>query len=346
MQSIDVSLFVSESKHHVILDVRSPAEYAHAHIPGAVSLPLFSDEERAVVGTAYVQQSREQAIKHGLDYFGPKMRQMVEAVEALTAEKGNKKVYVHCWRGGMRSGAVAWLLDLYGFEVSLLVGGYKAFRNWVLASFKRPYQLAVVGGYTGTGKTYILHQMQQEVQVIDLEGLAGHKGSALGGIGLPPQGSQEHFENKLAMALAEVQIDEPIWLEDESQRIGNLNIPHDFFDQMQAAIHYFLDVPSEKRLDFLVEEYGKLPLEALKESTIRIKKRLGGLETKNVLAYLEEADVKEAFKILLRYYDKWYRKGLETRILDKKPVEHIKSEQVDAAANAKMVLEQSRSKVI
>ena len=131
---INIEQFISASKNQLILDVRSPSEYNHAHIPDAISLPLFSDEERKIVGTAYKQKSRQAAIKLGLDYFGVKMKMMVEQVEKLVAEHQQKHetkstiVYVHCWRGGMRSGAVSWLLDLYGFKVCQLVGGYKAYR--------------------------------------------------------------------------------------------------------------------------------------------------------------------------------------------------------------------------
>src|SRR5690348_9334071 len=127
IKKLSITEFLKLSHQHPVLDVRSPGEYSHAHIPGAYSLPLFTDEERKVVGTTYKQQSREAAIKVGLDYFGPKMRSMVEEVEKLCEKRGGKTVLVHCWRGGMRSAGVAWLLDLYGFKVYTLVGGYKFF---------------------------------------------------------------------------------------------------------------------------------------------------------------------------------------------------------------------------
>jgi tRNA 2-selenouridine synthase len=162
IKKLTIEEFLQLAKRHPVLDVRSPGEYAHAHIPGAGSLPLFSDEERAVVGTAYKQQNREKAIKIGLDYFGVKMRPMVEAVEALMVGKKKKgpvdgepveenAVLVHCWRGGMRSAGVAWLLDLYGFKVYTLVGGYKAYRNWVLQQFEKKYAFNILGGYTRLG---------------------------------------------------------------------------------------------------------------------------------------------------------------------------------------------------
>jgi tRNA 2-selenouridine synthase len=212
MRRVAIDEFLEESKNALLIDVRSPLEYHHAHIPGAISLPLFTDEERSVVGTQYKQVSRQAAIKIGLDYFGPKMRLMVEEVERLmeqrnrgteeereyrTDEQGisnsearvasnhkpqttNHKLLIYCWRGGMRSGAVAWLLNLYGFNVTVLAGGYKAFRNWVLQTTAYPYRFRLIGGYTGSGKTAILNALQQQGEcAVNLEGLAKHKGSAL-----------------------------------------------------------------------------------------------------------------------------------------------------------------------
>ena len=193
VQKISIEEFLSLAKQYPVLDVRSPGEYTHAHIPTAHSLPLFTDEERKQVGTAYKQQSREAAIKIGLDYFGLKMRKMVEEIEGIvrSQESGVKNlqasdselltpnsVLVHCWRGGMRSAAVAWLLDLYGFKVYLLVGGYKAYRKWILEQFEKDYNFNIIGGYTGSGKTLLVHELIKENKtVIDLEGLANHKGS-------------------------------------------------------------------------------------------------------------------------------------------------------------------------
>ncbi len=344
IQKITIEEFLKLAKQYPVMDVRSPGEYTHAHIPKAHSLPLFTDEERKQVGTAYKQQSREVAIKIGLDYFGVKMRMMVEDAETLVQshESGVSKapdselptpnsVLVHCWRGGMRSAAVAWLLDLYGFKVNLLVGGYKAYRKWVLAQFEKDYNFNIIGGYTGSGKTLLVHELIKENKtVIDLEGLANHKGSAFGAIENTPQPGQEMFENFLAQALADTgykKLDESsqnqpssiqypasvIYLEDESQRIGNLQIPMPLWYTMRKAPVFFMDIPFEERLNYITEEYGKLKKETLKDAIVRIQKRLGGLETKNALNYLEENNYTECFRILLSYYDKWYHKGLYNR---------------------------------
>ena len=155
VEKLHIEKFLELAKQHLVLDVRSPGEYKHAHIPGAFSLPLFTDDERKIVGTAYKQESREQAIKIGLDFFGVKMKRMVEEAEGLIGKRqqainnasDNKEllsiancILLHCWRGGMRSAGVAWLLDLYGFKVYTLAGGYKKYRNYVLDTFKLPFQ--------------------------------------------------------------------------------------------------------------------------------------------------------------------------------------------------------------
>jgi tRNA 2-selenouridine synthase len=189
IQRLTIKDFLQQSKDHVLLDVRSPGEYKHAHIPSAISFPLFTDEERKIVGTTYKQKSREDAIKIGLDFFGPKMRKMIEEVEhiiskrqtANASEANLKLVFVYCWRGGMRSAAIAWLLDLYGFKVHALAGGYKSFRNYVLQTFEQPFQFKILGGYTGSGKTEVLNELEKQGEtIIDLEKIASHKGSAFG----------------------------------------------------------------------------------------------------------------------------------------------------------------------
>jgi tRNA 2-selenouridine synthase len=329
----------------IIIDVRSPAEYEHAHIPNALNLPLFDNDERAMIGTTYKKQSREAAIKAGLPLFGNKMLAMIETVESWIAaaqkENGLTKptLYVHCWRGGMRSAAVAWLLDLYGYKVIQLTGGYKAYRNWVLEQFTIPYSLKVLGGYTGSGKTEILHALQEKnYSVIDLEGLAHHKGSAFGAIGQLPQPSQEMFENILAKKLWEVNKNKkPIWIEDESQRIGTVLIPTPLFHLMRNSTCYFMTIPFEQRLAFILEGYGKFDAQSLIEATERIQKRLGGLETKNAVEHIMQGELKEAFSILLKYYDKWYEKNTKKEVLPKIELIPVLSEMVDPNHNAHLL---------
>lgn len=327
--------------NYLIIDVRSPDEYAHAHIPNAFSLPLFTNEERAQIGTTYKQESREAAIKLGLPFFGTKMQTMIEQVEGWVKqyEKTNAKkptILVHCWRGGMRSAAVAWLLDLYGFKTEQLTGGYKAYRNWVLAQFEKNYSMKVLGGFTGSGKTEILLQLQKsKIPVIDLEGLANHKGSAFGALGQHEQASQEQFENNLASALFHMSTtDTCFWIEDESQRIGTNMLPITFFKNIRNSICYFIDIPFESRLQFIVEAYGKFPVAELIAATLRIQKRLGGLETKTAVNFLVENNIEAAFSILLKYYDKVYLKNIETAAIPKFKIEKIAASEVSAIHNA------------
>ncbi len=345
INKIEIEQFLELAKTSAVLDVRSPGEFNHAHIPGAVSFPLFTDEERKVVGTAYKQESREQAIKIGLEYFGPKLRKMVEEAESfldsLMSEvtpntgsnyKNNRQILVHCWRGGMRSGAIAWLLDLYGFKVYTLIGGYKKYRNYVLDTFIIPFDFKILGGYTGSGKTSLLKALKHKGEnVMDLEGLANHKGSAFGNIGLPKQPGQEMFENLLAGELRKI-IEQnigssksdtthslltthhsPIWLEDESQRIGLVNIPKDIWMNMRQSPVFFLDISFEERLKQIVIDYGDLDRELVIDAIGRISKKLGDLNAKTAILLLNEGKISQSFDILLKYYDKHYFKSLHNR---------------------------------
>ena len=316
IKKISIETFLGLISTCPVFDVRSPGEYGHAHIPGVYSLPLFLDEERARVGTLYKQQGKERAIKEGLDFFGPRMRSMVEYVEKTLRQNKyeSKQIIVHCWRGGMRSAGVAWLLDLYGYEVSVVVGGYKAFRRWVLNSFENKYDFKILGGYTGTGKTEIIQEIKScDEQIIDLEQLASHRGSAFGAIGQPPQPTQEMFENKLALFLLRLDANRPCWLEDESQRIGKLNIPHALWKTIRSMPVYFVEMQAERRLEYIIEHYGMFSKEQLGAAIERIRQKLGGLETKNALLFLEEGNIRECFRILLAYYDKLYLKSLGQR---------------------------------
>jgi tRNA 2-selenouridine synthase len=331
--------------NYLIIDVRSPGEYAHAHIPNAFSLPLFTDEERAAIGTTYKQESREAAIKLGLPFFGTKMQNMIEQVEGWAAnyEKTNGKkpiILIHCWRGGMRSAAVAWLLDLYGLKTEQLTGGYKAYRNWVLAQFEKDYIMKVLGGFTGSGKTEILLQLQKsKLPVIDLEGLANHKGSAFGALGQNAQASQEQFENNLARALLNISSQHPyFWIEDESQRIGTNMLPITFFKNMRNSICYFIDIPFDARLQFIAQAYGKFAVADLIAATLRIQKRLGGLETKTAVNLLVENNIESAFSILLKYYDKVYLKNLEAAAIPKFKTEKIVASEVHSIHNAGLLM--------
>ncbi|MBL7952348.1 MAG: tRNA 2-selenouridine(34) synthase MnmH [Flavobacteriales bacterium] len=295
-----------------IVDVRSPGEFVRGHIPGAHNLPLFSDEERAVVGTVYKQQGRDLAVLEGLRIVGPKMAWLVEGAQRIAPGGG---IRVHCWRGGERSGSVGWLLDKAGFkEVITLRRGYKGFRAHVRTILSRPFALHVLGGFTGSGKTGILkHLARLGEQVVDLEALANHKGSAFGALGEAPQPTTEHFENLLWSTLDGMDPARSIWVEDESMMIGRVSIPAMFFATMRSAKLYFAEVPLDERAKRLVHEYGRFPKEDLAEAIYRITKRIGPQNCKAALAALDEGDLEQVALITLRYYDKSYLHGASQR---------------------------------
>ncbi|MGY3088039.1 tRNA 2-selenouridine synthase [Hymenobacter sp. UYAg731] len=326
------SLAEFDTLPYPILDVRAPIEFVQGHVPGAVNLPLFSDEERASIGTTYKQVSQERAVHLGLEFFGPKMSGMVKQAQRLA---GGKEVRLHCWRGGMRSGAVLWLLELAGFKVHLLDHGYKDYRRAVLASFAQPRQWRVLGGLTGSGKTNVLHELAATPgqPVLDLEGLAHHKGSAFGAIGQPAQPTQEQFENNLAAALAALPADAPIWVEDESRQIGRLTIPPALFAQLQAAPRFVLEVPRAARVAKLAAEYGAEAPAELAAAIERLQKRLGGLATQQALAAVEAGNFPLMVELVLDYYDKTYTYGLAPRP-GEPPRTLVPVAGCDAAANA------------
>jgi tRNA 2-selenouridine synthase len=296
----------------VLLDVRSPAEFEKGHIPGAVSFPLFSNEERAEVGTIYKQENPEAAMLVGLDFVGKKMRYFVEAAGKIARRK---KVVVHCWRGGKRSGSIAWLLDMAGFEVDVLEGGYKAYRTFLLAKFANEYpEMIILGGYTGSAKTEILLALREKgEQFLDLEGIANHKGSAFGSLGKDDQPSVEQFENNLFEAFSKIDTTKHFWVEDESKSIGRVYVPQFFWATMRKMPVIFLQRPIELRIKHLVKGYACYSSSELGESFEKIQKRLGGQHLKSALQFLEEKNYAGAARIALKYYDKAYANALNNR---------------------------------
>ncbi|MCX7769363.1 MAG: tRNA 2-selenouridine(34) synthase MnmH, partial [Flavobacteriales bacterium] len=234
--------FLFQDEPFLLIDVRTPSEFRNGHIPGAINVPLFLDEERAAVGLLYKQKGSRAAIRAGLDYVGPRLSTLVKQVEDLLEQGENSpRLIIYCWRGGMRSASVAWLLRLYGMEPETIPGGYKSFRRFVNSIFTKPIPIAVLGGLTGSGKTLVLRQMQLAgIPVVDLEELACHQGSAFGHLGQPSQPSQEHFENLLALTLYRagkkaLDSGSVVWIEDESRFIGSLHLPLPLWQRMQEA---------------------------------------------------------------------------------------------------------------
>ena len=293
-----------------IIDVRSPIEYNHAHIPNAYNVYLFNDEERKDVGTIYKQIGRKEAILKGLEYVSVRMTAILKSIDEIARKyNSTNKILMHCFRGGMRSESTAWLCSNYGYDVYMLKGGYKRYRNYVLDSFERDYKIYLLTGRTGSGKTLILNKLKSiGYNVIDLEKIAKHKGSAFGWINEGEQPSQEQFENNLSYELLKYHINSTLWFEDESLLIGRRAIPKSLFNKMREAQKIiYLDIPKECRAKYIVDTYGKYNIDDLKESILKIKKRLGGERLKESLELLDNGNIYECVLNMLYYYDKAYK---------------------------------------
>lgn len=291
------------SASNPIIDVRTPAEFGQGHLPGAINLPLFTNQERHEVGLCYKNQGKDEAVKLGLKFVGPKLSEMVESVSTLAP---SKKLSVYCWRGGMRSGSVAWLLRTACFEVHQIVGGYKAWRKTVLEQMTAQRNWLVIGGFTGSGKTEILNELARKNEpVIDLEGIAKHRGSAFGKM-TEPQPTTEHFENLLGFELLKIDPKAWIWIENESHNIGSVYLHSAFRENVKKATFIVIDRSFEHRLKYLVELYGQYDIQILKEGFQRVAKKLDGQKLKDAITALDEHDLKTAASIALEYYDKTY----------------------------------------
>lgn len=312
MLSVSASEFYSLSSKHPVIDVRTPAEFEHGHIPGAVNIPLFTNEDRVVIGTLYKEHGKNPAMLKGMELAGPRFADYIHKAEEISVDG---TLLVHCWRGGMRSAGMAWLFEWYGFKVYTLQKGYKAFRTMVLETFAKPYHLNILAGRTGSGKTLILHELEkQNENILDLEGIACHKGSAFGTLGEKAQPTQEMFENECAVRLLQLPTEKPIWVEDESQNIGKRIIPNSFWEQMRAANVFYVDLPFEKRVEYLTKEYGKFSKEELIASIEKIRKRLGYQNAKAAIEAIHAGELKRACEISLAYYDKSYNHGAAKRV--------------------------------
>lgn len=318
-----------------LADVRSPGEFAVGHIPGAVNIPLFDDAQRAEVGTIYKQEGNTKAVLRGIDLAAPEMSSKLKAALELASEN---RLLVYCWRGGMRSEAMAWLFSVGGIEPLVLRGGYKAYRNHILEGLCSERKYLILGGLTGSGKTGILRYMKSEgAQVTDLEGLASHRGSAFGALGQAPQPSSEHFANMLFDDLSAHGNEAPVWLEDESRNIGTVFMPDCFYERMHAAPVIALMMSIETRMPRLVREYTSFPVEDIIASVMKISKRLGGDRTREALEALKRGDYPSAIRITLEYYDKSYHYGLSKR--PEGQVIYINTETDDVAVNSALVMQ-------
>lgn len=334
---LNIKDFLNRSAIIPVVDVRSPSEFSNGHIPGAVNIPLFDDKEREIVGTIYKKEGRRNAILKGLQLTGPAMNLKLELAIELA---GENKLLVHCWRGGMRSEAMAWLFSLGDIETQILDGGYKSYRNHVLGKLSEKHKYIVLGGLTGSGKTEILNYMGNTGhQVIDLEGLACHKGSAFGSLGQSAQPTSEHFANMLYHELEKTNRDKVIWLEDESKNIGTVFLPDLFYNNLRESPVIALIMDVETRMPRLLKEYSAYPKEDLIISIKKISKRLGGDNTSEALREVGESNFSRAIEITLNYYDKTYLFGLKKR--EAEMVRYVETDTDEITANVSKILEVS-----
>lgn len=300
-----------------ILDVRSPAEFSQGHIPASISNPLFSNEERSVIGTAYKKIGQQHAIDLGLKLAGPRLLELVQTARQYSSQGTHK---ILCWRGGMRSGFVARLLESIGMPSVVLKGGYKTFRRYVLKTLENlPAQapiFRVVGGFTGSAKTEILGELASlGEQVLDLEALASHRGSVFGGIQMPSQPTNEQFENSIVAKWSQYNLQRPIWIEDESRLIGRCCLPTSLYRMMQTAPLICVQKPLEERLSHLLKIYGQASTDHWIEATQQLRKRMGSQLTDDVLTSFNQNQIEEAFIKLLTYYDKAYEYQINKRMV-------------------------------
>ncbi len=292
-----------------VVDVRSPLEFSEGHIRGAVNIPLLNNEERVQVGTDYKQKGQKEAIKTGFRLVGPRLINIIEETEHV-----GKELLVHCWRGGMRSNNFSFFVGMAGIKTHTLQGGYKAYRQRAAQMFQQPFHFRIIGGCTGSGKSEVLRALKDlGAQVIDLEALASHKGSAFGGLTLPPQPTTEQFQNELMEEILELDLSKPVFIEDESIAIGKIFLPPDFWHTMCQSPVLELAVEKSIRVKRLAAEYGTADRKEFLEAMGNIVKRLGGQHYNAAKEKLLAGDMEGTIDILLTYYDKAYTRGLEKK---------------------------------
>lgn len=322
MKTCTIFEFFDLSKMYPVIDVRSPQEFADAHIPHAYNVPLFSDDQRAVVGTIYKKRGKQEAITIGLEFVGPQLIQYLMTVETICAEKNTKTIIVYCARGGMRSKSFAMFLACSGYTVYQLIGGFKAFKNYLSEQTNKPYKCTVLGGTTGSGKTELLALLaQQGEQVIDLEALAHHKGSAFGSLGELQQPTQAQFIINCLLHLMACDNKKTIWIEKESYKIGNLSIPTQLWNLLKSAPIIYITTQKEERLNNLVDQYARHNSDDIQKCIMSLAKKLGGFQTCELCTAVCKKDYRTVASKLLDYYDAQYIYSLQKNRLQ--PLTHI-----------------------
>lgn len=334
LTNVGIGEFIDLSDKLPVIDVRSPGEYKKGHIPGSFNIPLFDDNERSEVGKKYKQVSREAAVYAGLEFAGIKLVSLIKQAKKIA---GKKEILIHCWRGGMRSENMAWLFSVAGMKPYILTGGYRAYRQYIRGKLSENRKIVILGGKTGSGKTEILYEMEKlGQQIIDLEGLANHKGSAFGALGQEIQPTTEQFTNNLFDVWKDLDPNRSVWIEDESKKIGAVSIPEELYEKMNQAPVIVVEMKKELRIKRLVKEYSFFDSQLLEGSIIKIQKKLGGLNTRECIKAVREKKFARAIDISLTYYDKAYLYGLE--IKKKRIAGHIMAEDNSLVTTAQKII--------
>lgn len=312
MNLITFENFLKE-KDAVLIDVRTPKEFELEKVPNSVNIPVLLDEERVVVGTTYVQSSKEEAKKIGVEFISKRLPEIFEQIQELS--KKHSKLVFMCARGGMRSSSITSLFESLGYKVAKLQGGYKAYRDFILNNISKVnenFKYIVVHGRTGVGKTKILNKMiELGASVMDLERMAAHKGSFFGALGEKLPQSQKRFDGEVFEFLRNCKT-KYIVVESESKRIGNLYVPESVYSSMTNGRHVFIDTSIPNRLDILMEDYTNVPTKDLEDCIMKVARYVSKEKTANYLQLLKEGKLRELGETLIvQYYDPLYEVSID-----------------------------------
>lgn len=301
--------YLLHKRHLPIIDVRAPAEYAHGHIPGAFNVALFSDEERAIVGTIYKQHGRETAVKKGFEIVAPHITSFIDKIKIFTEAR---ELVLYCARGGMRSRSIAMLLDFAGYTIHLMTGGFKAYKQFLRERSTLFNTMILIGGKTGSGKTAILAELARlGEQVLDLESVANHRGSALGALGRPIQPTQEQFIITCLTILAGYDPVKCVWLEHEGTRLGEVQIPIELLVHMSCAPVVHINLPRAYRAARLMEEYGCFSVSEIRPCVEKMEQRLGSEATRKIIELLDIGSKEAVLDLLIDHYDRSYLHNMQ-----------------------------------